>query len=71
MAAAEVYEPPLVGMQVYSSPALGADGTIYVGSDDNHLHAVVTAGGSRKWAYPADGSVALETGPGGSDCRPL
>ncbi len=35
----------MIRMQVYrSNPALGADGTIYVGSQDKHLHAVDEAG---------------------------
>lgn len=35
---------------IYSSPALGADGTIYIGSDDKNLHAI-NPDGSQKWAY--------------------
>jgi|WetSurMetagenome_2_1015567.scaffolds.fasta_scaffold26156_2 outer membrane protein assembly factor BamB len=34
-----------------SSPAIGSDGTIYVGSSDNSLYAV-NADGSIKWSYP-------------------
>ena len=37
-------------LQVESSPALGQDGTIYVGSNDHKLHAV-TEDGTEKWAY--------------------
>ena len=29
---------------VYSSPAIGTDGTIYVGSDDGYLYAVNASG---------------------------
>ncbi len=55
-------------MQVYSSPALGADGTSYVGSYDNHLHAVDEAG-AMKWKYDT-GQPVTETGPEGAECRP-
>ena len=34
-----------------SSPAIGADGTIYVGSDDNNLYAI-NPNGTQKWAFP-------------------
>ena len=33
-----------------SSPAVGADGTIYVGSDDGNLYAV-NPDGSQKWKW--------------------
>lgn len=36
---------------VYSSPAIGADGTIYVGSHDAQLYAI-NPDGTLKWAYP-------------------
>lgn len=32
-----------------SSPAVGSDGTIYVGSDDDHLYAISPSDGSVKW----------------------
>ena len=41
-----------------SSPAIGADGTIYVGSDDDNLYALNPADGSLKWKY-ATGSLDL------------
>ena len=44
------------GGKVFSSPAIGADGTIYVGSDDNYLHAV-TADGTLLWKYYTGGDV--------------
>ena len=34
-----------------SSPAIGADGTIYVGSGDDNLYAV-NPDGTQKWAFP-------------------
>ena len=38
---------------IYSSPALGADGTIYVGSTDDYLYALTTRAraGTLKWHY--------------------
>jgi len=41
---------------VVSSPALGADGTIYVGSNDQNLYAL-NADGSQKWAFPTTGVI--------------
>ena len=38
------------GGQTYSSPAIGSDGTIYVGSYDNNLYAI-NPDGSKKWAF--------------------
>ena len=40
----------------YSSPALGADGTIYVGSQDDKLYAI-NPDGTEKWAFPTQGLV--------------
>jgi outer membrane protein assembly factor BamB len=40
------------GDVVRSSPAIGADGTIYVGSYDNKLYAI-NADGSQKWSFTA------------------
>jgi outer membrane protein assembly factor BamB len=37
---------------VDSSPAIGSDGTIYVGSDDFHIWALNPADGSEKWVFP-------------------
>ena len=36
---------------IESSPAIGADGTIYVGSHDDNLYALNPADGSLKWKY--------------------
>ncbi len=44
------------GDKVFSSPAIGADGTVYVGSDDNYLHAV-SADGTPLWTYHTGGDV--------------
>jgi len=39
-----------------SSPAIGADGTIYIGSMDQNLYAV-NSDGSQKWAFTAGGQI--------------
>jgi len=41
---------------VYSSPAIGSDGTIYVGSDDQNFYAV-NPDGTQKWLFAAGGSI--------------
>ncbi len=38
------------GVATHTSPAIAADGTIYVGSNDNRLHAI-NSNGTRKWIY--------------------
>ena len=40
-----------------SSPAIGADGTVYVGSTDNNLYALNPADGSVKWNYPTGNGI--------------
>ena len=41
--------PPATGVD--SSPAIGTDGTIYVGIGDDNLYALNRADGSLKWKY--------------------
>ncbi len=41
---------------VFSSPAIGSDGTIYVGSNDDYLYAL-NPDGSLKWKYQTYGGV--------------
>ena len=48
------------GGAVYSSPAVGADGTIYAGAQDQHLYAL-TPSGAVKWSYNAASN--LDTSP--------
>ena len=36
---------------MFSSPAIGSDGTIYVGSFDNNLYAINHTYGSEKWRF--------------------
>ena len=44
------------GASIYSSPAIGADGAIYVGSEDNKLYAL-NPNGALKWTYATGGLV--------------
>ena len=44
------------GGDVKSSPAIGSDGTIYVGSDSDKLYAI-HPDGSLKWNYTTEGNV--------------
>jgi outer membrane protein assembly factor BamB len=49
-----------VGSEFESSPAIGADGTIYIGSGDSNLYAVIDGGlntVTKKWAFGTQGSV--------------
>ena len=41
---------------IASSPAIGADGTIYVGSNDTNLYAI-NSDGTKKWSFPTGGAV--------------
>jgi len=40
-----------------SSPVIGPDGTLYIGSLDNCVYAIDGATGAKKWTYRADQSV--------------
>jgi surface protein len=40
-----------------SSPAIGFDGTVYVGSDDSRLYALDGNTGNKKWEFVAGGSI--------------
>lgn len=42
-----------------SSPALGRDGTIYLGSLDGKLYAVDAVTGDKKWSFPTEGYFVL------------
>ena len=55
----------LTGDGVYSSPAIAADGTIYVGSSDYHIYAV-NPDGTLKWKY-LTGSVVISSPAIGAD----
>ncbi|MEF8873492.1 MAG: PQQ-binding-like beta-propeller repeat protein, partial [Candidatus Thermoplasmatota archaeon] len=45
------------GDQVFSSPSIGTNGTIYFGSKDNNLYAVYTENGTEKWSFETGGPV--------------
>ena len=48
---------------VFSSPAIGSDGTVYVGSQDNKLYAIKTASkGLAKSPWPMRGQNTRHTG---------
>ena len=50
-------------LYVYSSPAIGSDGTVYVGSQDNKLYAIKTdSKGLAKSPWPMRGQNARHTG---------
>jgi outer membrane protein assembly factor BamB len=49
-----LWSVPLGGIP--GAPALGGDGTIYVGSSDGALHAI-GADGAARWSYPSNGWV--------------
>ena len=42
---------------VYSSPAIGSDGTVYVGSWDNKLYAINGKSGVKLWEFETGGDV--------------
>ena len=51
------------GLAVTSSPAIGSDGTVYVGSVDNKLYAIKTdSKGLAKSPWPMRGQNARHTG---------
>ncbi len=64
------------GGMIGSSPAIGADGTVYVGSYDNNLYALDGVTGTTKWTFAtgfwvesspaigADGTVYIGSGNG-------
>ena len=39
------------GAEVYSSPAIGSDGTVYVGSEDKKLYAINGKSGVKLWEF--------------------
>jgi outer membrane protein assembly factor BamB len=45
------------GLPLRSAPALGADGTLYVGGDQGALFALDAATGAVKWTYPTGGAI--------------
>ncbi|HHT9108473.1 MAG TPA: outer membrane protein assembly factor BamB family protein [Candidatus Wunengus sp. YC63] len=47
---------------IYGEPTVGSDGTIYMGSWDTYVYAV-NSGGTLKWKYQTDGSIAPLASP--------
>ena len=45
------------GGPVRSSPSIGSDGTVYVGSDDNKLYAINGKSGVKLWEFNTGNSV--------------
>ncbi|HOC78615.1 MAG TPA: PQQ-binding-like beta-propeller repeat protein [Methanofastidiosum sp.] len=45
-----------VPFTIISSPSIGADGTIYLGSSDSNLYAI-NPDGTKKWTFPAGSQV--------------
>jgi outer membrane protein assembly factor BamB len=45
------------GAQIYSSPAIGEDGTVFVGSNDSKLYAL-NPDGSKQWEFTTGGGVS-------------
>jgi len=50
----------------WSSPVIGTDGTIYVGSEDPYLYAI-NPNGTQKWKFKTNGSVHQSSPAIGSD----
>ena len=46
------------GDWVDSSPAIGSDGTVYVGSDDKKLYAINGKSGVKLWEFETGGGVS-------------
>ena len=47
----------VTGQAVGSSPAIGADGTVYVGSSDSKLYALDGQTGAEKWRFVGTGNM--------------
>lgn len=55
----------LAGKETAGYPAIGTDGTSYLGANDNHLYAF-TPNGALRWSYDTGtGSAHTSLGPGG------
>ena len=49
---------------IWSSPAIGANGTIYIGSDDGNLYAL-NPNGTQKWVFPTKSCIVSSPALGG------
>jgi hypothetical protein len=45
------------GFNIRSTPAVAADGTVYIASDDDNVYALNPADGTVNWSYPVGGDV--------------
>ena len=45
------------GANIYSTPAIGVDGVLYVGSDDTNFFALDAKTGKEKWSLKTGGKV--------------
>ena len=45
------------GRSIFSSPAIGSDGTVYVGSWDGKVYALNGSTGAKKWEFQTEGRV--------------
>ena len=50
-----------------SSPAIGSDGTVYVGSEDKKLYAINGKTGKKLWEFVTGGDVFISSPAIGSD----
>jgi outer membrane protein assembly factor BamB len=57
-------EPENKNDSTESSPAIGSDGTVYIGSLDGYLYAITSAG-ALKWSFPVSGQLDEIKGTGG------
>ena len=48
----------VTGGRVYSSPAIGSDGTVYVGSNDYKVYALDGQSGAKKWEFKTGSPVS-------------
>ncbi len=48
-----------IGSRIFSSPAIGSDGTIYIGADDNKLYAI-NPDGTEKWSFLTGNRILSE-----------
>ncbi|MDO9265314.1 MAG: PQQ-binding-like beta-propeller repeat protein [Desulfosalsimonadaceae bacterium] len=52
------------GGDIDASPAVGADGTVYVGSEDGNLYAIHPETGAEIWRYAAGGEIRSSSAVG-------
>ena len=46
------------GGEIWSSPSIDFDGTVYVGSDDQYVYAINGSDGKLKWKFQTNGKVS-------------